>query len=39
MILLRTVLNGITSLGKYTFPKMDAFAVNVVEVAVRQELK
>ena len=38
-ILLITVDNGITSLGKYTFPKMPAFATNVLEVAFRQEEK
>jgi hypothetical protein len=38
-ILLITVDNGITSLGKYTFPKMPALATNVLEVALRQEEK
>jgi hypothetical protein len=38
-ILLITVDNGITSLGKYTFPKMPALATNVLEVAFRQEEK
>ena len=38
-ILLITVDNGITSLGKYTFPKMPALATKVLEVAFRQEEK
>ena len=31
-----TVVIGITSLGKYTFPKIPAFPVNVPDVAFRQ---
>jgi hypothetical protein len=38
-ILLITVDNGITSLGKYTFPKMPALATNVLDVAFRQDEK
>jgi hypothetical protein len=30
---------GITSRGKYTFPKIAAFAVNVLEVLLRQPVK
>ena len=39
MILLITVLIGITSRGKYTLPKMAALATKVLLVAVRQLLK
>jgi hypothetical protein len=35
-ILLITLDNGTTSLGKYTFPKMPALATNVLDVAFRQ---
>ena len=38
-ILLITVDNGITSLGKYTLPKIPALATKVLEVAFRQEEK
>ena len=31
--------SGITSLGKYTFPKMAALAVKVLEVLVRHPVK
>ncbi len=34
-----TVERGTISRGKYTFPKMFWFAVNVVEVLVRQSAK
>lgn len=38
-ILLNTVESGMTSLGKYTFPKMPALATNVLDVAFRQDEK
>src|SRR5674476_1430136 len=34
-----TVDNGMTTLGKYTFPKMPALATNVLEVLLRHEEK
>ena len=34
-----TVDIGITNLGKYTFPMIEEFAVNVVDVAVKQPEK
>ena len=38
-MLLKTVDSGMTSLGKYTFPKMPALATNVLDVAFKQEEK